>query len=148
MTVADALAAWRARTGQSARAYRDAALPVRLGRVVIRVPNPGQLHWHDLHHLVLGYGTDLVGEMEISAFELRTWPRTFIVFWLCVAGVAAGILVAPRRTLAAWRRARGCRNLYRAGLAYPAVLGWSLDALVEWMHVGGADAAAGPPAPR
>lgn len=133
MMVRDALAAWRARTGQSAAAYDTRWFAVRIGPVEVRVPNPGQLHWHDLHHLVLGYGNDLVGEMEISAYELRTVPRTFVVLLLCLAGVAAGLVWAPRRTLAAWRRARGCRNLYRSRLGYDDVLGWTLEELATWM---------------
>lgn len=135
MKVAEELAAWREKTGQGESAYRAPTLPVRIGALAVPVPNPGQLHWHDLHHLVLGYGTDLVGEMEISAYELRTVPKTVIVFLLCVAGVAAGLVAAPRRTLAAWRRARGCRNLYRSGLRYEEVLGWSMEELVDWMRL-------------
>jgi hypothetical protein len=133
MRVADALVAWRARTGQSEATDRGLAFRVRLGPLAIPIPNPGQLHWHDLHHLVLGYGTDLEGEMEISAYELRTVPRTLIVFLLCIAGVAAGLVLAPRRTLAAWRRARRCRNLYGAGLRYDDVIGWRMEELAAWM---------------
>jgi hypothetical protein len=133
MKVAEALQSWRLRTGQGESAYRAPTLPVRLGALAVPVPNPGQLHWHDLHHLVLGYGTDLVGEMEISAFELRTMPRTVIVFLLCVAGVLAGLMAAPRRTVMAWKRARGWRNLYGSGLRYEEVLGWTMDELLGWM---------------
>jgi hypothetical protein len=142
--VAEALSLWRARQkpGQSESGYRAASLPVRIGPLSVKVPNPGQLHWHDLHHLVLGYGTDLVGEMEISAYELRTVPRTFIVLLLCLAGVAAGLFWAPRRTLAAWRRGRGCRNLYRSGLRYEEVLGWTMEDLSHWMEPGSCSAPA------
>lgn len=139
MKVAEALAAWRARSGQ------PVAPPgpppwfrlfwVKVGPIAVPVPHPGQLAWHDLHHLVLGYRTDLVGEMEISAFELRTRPRTTMVFLLCVAGVLTGMLWAPRRTLAAWRRGAGARNLYGAELAYEAVLEWPVSALTAWMRV-------------
>jgi hypothetical protein len=108
---------------------------VKVGPIAIPVPHPGQLAWHDLHHLVLGYRTDLTGEMEISAFELRTTPRTAVVFFLCVAGVVTGMLWAPRRTLAAWRRGRGARNLYGAGLDYDAVMEWTVPALAAWMRV-------------
>lgn len=135
MKVVEALTAFRASTGQSESAYREPRFDVRIGPFVVRIPNPGQLHWHDLHHLVLGYPTTLVGEMEISAFELRTIPRTPIVFLLCIAGVAAGLFVAPRRTITAWRRARGCRNLYGSGLAYADVLAWSFEELVAWMRL-------------
>lgn len=133
MKVADALAAFRQERGQSEARNRERLFRVRLGPVSVPIPNPGQLHWHDIHHVVLGYDTDLVGEMEISAFELRTTPRTVIVFLLCLAGVAAGLLWAPRRTLAAWRRARGWRNLYGSGLDYNDVLGQPVEAIAAWM---------------
>jgi hypothetical protein len=141
MKVADALTTWRKETGQAEAPAPGSRAPwlqlfwVRVGPVSVPVPHPGQLHWHDLHHLVLGYRTDLVGEMEISAFELRTVPRTTIVFLLCVAGVASGLIWAPRRTIAAWRRARGWRNLYGSGLVYDEVIAWTMEALIAWMLV-------------
>jgi hypothetical protein len=138
MKVADALAAWRVQHGQVGADRRGPVFWVRLGSVSIPVPHPGQLHWHDLHHLVLGYGTDLVGEMEISAFELRTVPRTVVVFLLCVAGVAAGLIWAPRQTIAAWRRAKGWRNLYGSGLKYGDVIEGPMEGLVAWMRPGDA----------
>jgi hypothetical protein len=139
--VSEALAAWR-REGGQIEAPREGPQPwlrlfwVKLGPISVPVPHPGQLHWHDLHHLVLGYRTDLVGEMEISAFELRTGPRTAVVSFLCVAGVLSGLLWAPRRIAAAWRRAAGWRNLYGSGLDYQEVQGWTMDALMAWMQIG------------
>ena len=133
MKVGDALQAFRAQRGQTEPRNRERLFWVRIGPVSIPIPNPGQLHWHDLHHVALGYDTDLTGEMEISAFELRTTPRTTIVFLLCMAGTAAGLIWAPRRTLAAWRRAKGCRNLYGCSLDYDAVLGQTTDELEAWM---------------
>jgi hypothetical protein len=137
--VAEALATWREGSGQVEAPGPAPWLRVfwvRVGPVSVPVPHPGQLHWHDLHHLVLGYGTDLVGEMEISAFELRTVPRTAMVLLLCLAGVATGLVWAPRRTLGAWRRARAWRNLYGSGLVYAEVLEGSLEALEAWMRPG------------
>jgi hypothetical protein len=137
--VAEALAAWRKHGGQietpgEGRPPWLRLFWVKVGPISVPVPHPGQLHWHDLHHLVLGYRTDLVGEMEISAYELRTRPRTVMVFLLCVAGVVTGMLWAPRRTIAAWKRAAGGRNLYGSGLDYAEVMGWSTDALAAWMR--------------
>src|SRR5215467_14616440 len=47
--------------------------------VRFRVPNTARHRWaimlHDLHHVATGYGTDLVGEAEISAWELRRGLR-------------------------------------------------------------------------
>jgi hypothetical protein len=148
LRVAGALAAWREQSGQAAappgRTPWFRLFWVKVGPIAIPVPHPGQLHWHDLHHLVLGYRTDLVGEMEISAFELRTKPRTFVVLLLCVAGVVTGMIWAPRRTIAAWRRGAGARNLYGAELDYDALMKGTVAALAAWMRVESAAGAGGP----
>lgn len=60
---------------------------------------------HDLHHVALGYGTDLTGEAEISAWETRRglggigWLTPLIVVTLTVLGWIG----AARRVRAAWR---------------------------------------------
>src|SRR5690606_11263295 len=50
-----------------------------LGRK-LRLPNPPSrqrvIALHDLHHLLTGYGTDLTGEGEIGAWELRAGCNT------------------------------------------------------------------------
>src|SRR6185295_18739346 len=59
--------------------YTDGGFPIYVGKRFIRLPNSGLLHLHDLHHVVTGYGTGLVGEAEISAYELRAGCRSFMV---------------------------------------------------------------------
>ncbi len=69
---------------------------------------------HDLNHLVSGYATDRIGELEISAWELASGGcRDYLAAWvLDLAGLLGGLLVAPRRTLRAfWTGARQ-QNLY------------------------------------
>lgn len=113
--VSAALAAWRAASPD--RVDPDGpTLWVPIGVVRVPVPNPKRLPAHDLHHLLLGADTDLWGEIQVSTFELRTGPPTAFILALCVAAVAAGLLLAPRLTLRAWRRAAGCRNAYGAAL--------------------------------
>ena len=71
------------------------------------------LRFHDLHHVVAGYGTDLIGEAEMGAWELATGCRRVpIALLLNLVAVALGSLRAPRRVRAAWTRGRACRNLY------------------------------------
>ena len=139
MTVGAALEQWRARNRATEVAAESRLLGVRLfwvrlGPVRIPVPHPNQLQWHDLHHLVLGYETDLVGEIEISAFELRTGAVTPMVFLLCIAGVLLGCCVAPRRTARAFCAARGWRNLYGSTTAHEEILRWPKTALRDWMR--------------
>ncbi len=70
---------------------------------------------HDLHHLVMGFGTDWVGEAEVLGWELasggcgRHW-----VMWIDRVLASPIMLIAPR---AAWRAIRAGwksgSNLYR-----------------------------------
>lgn len=132
-TAGEALAAWRAAHGRSAEEEDRARLFwVALGPLTLPVPHPGQLRWHDLHHLVLGYQTDVIGEIEISAFELRTGVRTPMVLFLCLAGVALGLVVAPLRTIRAWRSARAKRNVY--GIPWGELRAWPMEALRDFIE--------------
>ena len=134
MTVGEALAAWREAHGREGGGDRR-LFWVALGPLRVPVPHPGQLHWHDLHHVALGYGADLVGEMEVSAFELRTGPANLVVAFLCVTAVLLGALVAPRRTFRAHRAARGARNLYACPVPNEQVLTWPVAELRAWMRI-------------
>lgn len=68
---------------------------IPLGPVRVPVPHPGRLHWHDVHHIALGCGHDLVSEAELSAFELRTGVPTVLIALLCAASIAIGVVVSP-----------------------------------------------------
>lgn len=135
MKVGDALAAWRERHGRNDDGRSRRWFWVTVGPLRVPVPHPAALHWHDLHHVALGYGPDLVGEMEVSAFELRTGPANVVVLFLCVAAMMLGAALAPRRVLRAFRDARGTRNLYRCPIPNTDVLEWQLDELRAWMRI-------------
>jgi hypothetical protein len=69
---------------------------------------------HDLNHLVSGYSTDRIGELEISAWELASGGcRDYVAAWvLDLAGLLGGLMVAPRRTLRAYWAGTEQQNLY------------------------------------
>ena len=85
--------------------------------IPIKIPNTPRhrtaLRAHDLHHVATGYGTDIVGEAEISIFEWRRSGARLGVLPGCDAYVSAivtslalfGAVFAPRRAWAAWRAA-------------------------------------------
>ena len=86
--------------------------------------------FHDLHHVVTGYGTDLVGEAETSAWELRCGGLNSFFLWCFKLGaVTLGLLLAPSRVVRSFRRARGQRNLYGDPRPYEAILALPLDEL-------------------
>jgi hypothetical protein len=70
---------------------------------------------HDLHHVVTGLGTDLVGEGEISVWEARSGLRGlgYYVSSIVLSGALMGLLIAPRRTLHAWRSGLECTSLFK-----------------------------------
>jgi len=115
----------------SVESYNAPRFPVYVGRRPVYLPNPGFLPWHDLHHVITGYQTGLVGEAEISAYELRAGCRSLMVLILCVGAIVIGMFVAPRRIRRAWRRAKGARTLYRTKVPYETLLEMSVADLRE-----------------
>jgi hypothetical protein len=103
---------------------------VRVSLFGLRFPFPNvgglgrALPLHDLHHVALGYGTDLPGEAEICAWELRAGARDapWVVRCIILEFFVLGLLMSPRRTMAAWRAARSSRTLFAAPLPYEALL--------------------------
>src|SRR5258705_2248096 len=90
----------------SVESYTAPRFPVYFFKWPIYLPNPGFLPWHDLHHVVTGYATGLIGEAEISAYELRAGYSSLMVFILCIGAIGVAMFVAPGRIIKAWRRAK------------------------------------------
>lgn len=65
---------------------------------------------HDLHHIVTGYGTDPVGEMELQAFVLGNLGLRQSAFILAVAA-----LLRPQGLPPVWRYWRRLRAAYARG---------------------------------
>lgn len=90
---------------------------VRFLGLPLTIPNPPVrarvLPIHDLHHLVTGYGTDEIGEGEVSAWALGAGNRHHL-FGLVYdsGGFLAGFVQAPKRCAAAFYRGRRGRTLY------------------------------------
>ena len=105
--------------------------------VKLSVPNTRRHRWaikrHDLHHVATGYGTDLIGEAEISAWELRAAKELGLyVSAIVLGGALLGAVRAPMRTLEAFRAGRGIRFLYRgddSDVEYEALLNLTVGQL-------------------
>jgi len=108
-TVRRALEVYLAENGFSAAEYDAPVVKVTFWSITFPLPNPPSrqiaVRLHDLHHVVTGYGTDPVGEAEISAWELRRGIGIFSLFVqsIVVGGVFLGMLHSPLKTLRAWR---------------------------------------------
>ncbi len=93
---------------------------LKLGQVPVWFPNTQArrraVRLHDLHHIATGYGTTLVGEAEIGAWELARGCADYYAAWvLNMAAVALGVPAAPRRVWRAFVWGRQTTNLYRLG---------------------------------
>jgi hypothetical protein len=97
--------------------YGDAWVDFKLGPVPFPFPNTAPrvraVKFHDLHHVVTGYETNFVGELEISGWEIGSGCRDMIAAWyLNLGGMGFGALVAPRRVWRAFLLGRRTNNLY------------------------------------
>lgn len=132
-TVKDALQQYLSINGFSTAAYDAKTVDIPIGPLVIPLPNSAGrkkvVRFHDLHHVATGYGTDLTGEAEIGAWELRAGCTNFAAYLYNGMAVAMGLLISPLRTLRAFGDARGSTTLYRLGLSYEEVLALDLLAL-------------------
>jgi hypothetical protein len=140
-TVRRALAAYFAENGFSEASYVEAWTPVSFFGLRFAIPNTARhkeaLRWHDLHHVATGFGTDLVGEGEISALEVR---RGVLKTGLYVAGIIVGVacmgaVLSPLRMAAAFRDAKTVRPLWTLDLRYEDVLEMSVAELRALLRV-------------
>jgi hypothetical protein len=121
-SAAEALAAFRDANGLRHDERHAPLWEIRIGRFAMMMPNFAwrrrAIDAHDLHHLLTGYPCTVKGELEIAAWEFGAgryphWGATLFCGPLVLAGLAA----MPRRTIAAFRRGRRGRSLYRDGLS-------------------------------
>lgn len=90
------------------------------------------LFFHDVHHLVTGYQTDLKSEAEIGAWEVASGCRDYWAAWILnYLGLAIGLLIAPRRTFYAFVRGRNSRNLYDGSLPKDVICESTIDDIQE-----------------
>src|SRR3990172_3006235 len=136
--------------GFSALAYEARWTPARVLGISFRVPNTARHRWaimlHDLHHVATGYATDLAGEAEVSAWESRAGLAPLGLYTGAIVASLAllGLLVAPRRTIRAWR-ASGRRSLFiLAGVPYDELLSMSVADLRRLLNVPEAGLVRGP----
>lgn len=121
-TMREARDLYLARNGLSTDSYNERLFALRLGPLTLPLPNPGLLPLHDLHHVVTGYDTDVVGEAEISVYELVTGPRHATIAFLCLGAILFGVVLSPRRVWRSLARTRGLGSLYHGAPDYEVLL--------------------------
>lgn len=117
-TVRQALEAYLAENGFTVEAYDAKWTDASFLGIRLVVPNTRSHRWaimlHDLHHVATGFGTSLIGEGEISVWELRHGWRALNLYVgsIVFTGAIMGVAFSPRRMLAAWRNAKSVRSLF------------------------------------
>jgi len=97
--------------------YQLKWIPLKAGPVTLYLLNSEArkraVPLHDIHHIVTGYKTDLIGEAEIAAWELAagTHDKYFAKFINLVA-VLYGTFLSPKRLLTAYTLGRNSKTLY------------------------------------
>ncbi|MFK7926611.1 MAG: hypothetical protein AB8H79_00365 [Myxococcota bacterium] len=122
LTVRDALLAHRRASGLT----DDGNLHKRVdwlyvGPVPLPIPNPAWrkrvVVYHDVSHLLTGYGTDLSGELDEGCFECGAGIGFFTPAWMFNLQALMGAMVLrPRKGLQAFLRGRAAKSVYRCDI--------------------------------
>lgn len=133
LSVREARDAYLAENGFDTETYTAETVTLMAFGRTWSFPNRPNRQWaiplHDLHHVATGFGSDLVGEGEIGAWELAAGCRTPVVYALNAAALLVGLFLAPRRMLEAYRAGLRSLALYRQPIAYDALLALDLGTL-------------------
>ena len=121
-------------SGLTTELYTQRWVPFPVGPWRFKHYNPQQRRWaimrHDLHHVATGYGTDLEGEIRISAWEVGAGlGRLWVAYAICWPLFLLGLVRMRGETLAAYRLGRRGRSLFARPDAYPEWLAWDVAAL-------------------
>jgi hypothetical protein len=123
--------------------YNDAWVDFKLGPIPFPIKNTAgrvrAVRYHDLNHVLTGYDTDLLGELEISAWEVGSGCADHYTAWaINLGGMGTGALLIPRRTWRAFVRGRHSQSLY--GETYDdALLDRTVGAMRDELGLEGAD---------
>lgn len=113
MNAREARDLYLAENGFSVETYEAAGSKVDVFGFQVYRPLTPDAKWairrHDLHHVATCFGTDLVGEAEISAWEVGRGLQGLGLYVRMIVSSAMflGLFIAPRRTWRAWRAGKG-----------------------------------------
>lgn len=133
-TVRQGLEVYLAENGFSKEEYSAPTTKASFLGIPFRLPNTkvhaAAIMRHDLHHVATGFGTDLRGEAEVSAWELRGGLGGIgaYVTAIVLSIIGLGAVIAPVRCLRAYKAGRA--NLFRE-VGYEALLDLTIGELRE-----------------
>lgn len=97
--------------------FKTHCVRVYIGCMLAPVPNVNArkkyLKFHDLHHVIAGYGIQRVGESEVSAWELGSRScRKPLIAVMNLFALSTGFILKPQRVIQAYYRGCRSKNLY------------------------------------
>ncbi|MFA6087156.1 hypothetical protein [Mucilaginibacter sp.] len=97
--------------------FESHCVRVYVGCILAPVPNINArkkyLKFHDMHHVMSGYGIDRVGESEISAWELGSRScRKPLISVMNLFALSTGFILNPKKVISAFYRGCRSKNLY------------------------------------
>ncbi len=97
--------------------FESHCVRVYIGCILAPVPNikarKKYLKFHDLQHIMTGYGIDRIGESEISAWELGSRScRRPIISIMNLFALSTGFILSPSKVIEAFYRGCRSKNLY------------------------------------
>lgn len=97
--------------------FKTHCVRVYIGCMLAPVPNINArkkyLKFHDLHHVIAGYGIHRVGESEVSAWELGSRScRKPLIAVMNLFALSTGFILKPQRVVQAYYRGCRSKNLY------------------------------------
>jgi hypothetical protein len=118
LTLLDAREIYFAINGFDGGGYDDRWVKVEFGFLRFYFPNTKSrakaVKYHDLHHVLTEYETNLDGECEIGAWEVASGCGTYVTAWfLNLSALALGLFINPKSTYRAFLRGRQSSYLYR-----------------------------------
>ena len=93
--------------------FKSHCVRVYIGCILAPVPNvkarKKYLKFHDMHHIITGYGIDRIGESEVSAWELGSRScRKPLISIMNLFALSTGFVLDRRRVTSAFYR--GCKS--------------------------------------
>ncbi len=91
---------------------------------------------HDIHHLLTGYDTSIIGESEISTWEIASGCKKYwAAFLIDTSGVMIGLPFNFSRVLRSFARGRRTKNLYYDMFSNETALDMKISELREILNL-------------
>ena len=120
-SVGQAVDEYMTENGFTIAEYTAKTVTLFAGPLSFRFPNPPArakvVPLHDIHHVVTGFGTDVIGEGEQGIWELRAGCPAPIAIFLNGLAAAGGFLLSPKRIIRAFLSAKNATTLYESRLS-------------------------------